>query len=97
MTSATSEADSAVLRAKPDNAVSSMILIGELLLSSCGSTNRRGCTPRVVTKRLPTPLHRRLIHMVLQLRRAYLSLGHALARRTSTERHRSISRMTLLK
>jgi hypothetical protein len=59
-TLAKSEADSAVLRAKPDNAVASMILIGELLLSSCRSTHRRH-PPKRNQERWTEPLHGGLI------------------------------------
>src|SRR3954465_5755768 len=92
-----SEADLAVLRTKPNNAESSMIVIGELMAIACGSINRCGCSPSVVTRRLQPPLHRRLIRVVLRGGRAYLSVGDALARPASAERNGSISRITLLK
>src|ERR1700686_1370787 len=76
-TPAKSEADSAVLRAKPDNAVASMILTGEILLLSCRSTHQR-LPPNVITERWTGPLHGGLIRPDIWLRRAYLRfrIGH---------------------
>ena len=60
---AKSEADSAVIRAKPDNAVMSVILIRELRLLHCRSTDRH-YTPKCNHEEMDQTIARRSLHTV---------------------------------
>jgi hypothetical protein len=57
---AKSEVDSAGLRAKPDYVLASMILIDELLGSSCRPTHRR-LHPKPNRREMDGPLHGRCV------------------------------------